>query len=290
MKSSPRRRPSSSPDDLEATDGGGPTPEVPDYSRLSGDYHWMYDDVDLKLGTRTPGVRAALRSLPENAAVLDVACGIGLDARGLANRGLRVSAADASAEMVALTRSWVSGCDRVPRVLQSTWLDLHHHFAPQTFDAVLCTGNSISHARSSSEMSHWLRSFRSMLSPGGMLVLDVQDWDAIRNLGDRLIVDPHPIERNGGTCRRSWTWRFPPDQQDQCHLDIGFEVTRDHMTTVSMHSVELRMFDRSELRSATVSAGFGNPFLDRVPGDGMYTMVAYNPDDPHSPDGPHRAG
>lgn len=250
----------------------------------------MYDDVGLKLGTRTPGVRAALRSLPPNAAVLDVACGIGLDARALTNRGLRVSAVDASAEMVALTRSWVSGCDPVPPVLQSTWVGLHEHFAPQTFDAVLCTGNSISHARSSSEMSRWLRSFRSMLKPGGMLVLDVQDWDVIRNLGDRLVVDPHPLERNDSTCRRSWTWTFSPVQKDQCRLDIGFEVTRDHKTTVSTHSVGLRAFDKPELRSSTVSAGFRNPFLDRVPGDEMYTMVAYNPDEPHSPDDPHRIG
>ena len=42
------------------------------YRSLAGDYHWFFDDVDLFLGSDTPGVRAAMALLQPGARVLDL--------------------------------------------------------------------------------------------------------------------------------------------------------------------------------------------------------------------------
>ena len=140
------------------------------YGSLAADYHWFFDDVDLFLGSDTPGVRAAMALLQPGARVLDAACGIGIDAAALLRRGFDVTASDASEEMAAATRQRLRATEA--RVVTSTWADLPASFQPGSFDAIFCIGNSIAHAPDASAAIAAFAAFRSILAPGGMLVLD----------------------------------------------------------------------------------------------------------------------
>ncbi|MDH3708123.1 MAG: methyltransferase domain-containing protein, partial [Acidimicrobiia bacterium] len=112
------------------------------YGRFAVDYDLLFDDVELRLGTTTPGVRAVLSGLRAGSRVLDAACGIGLDATWLARRGIGVTAADASAAMVAATRARLDDVGCAAEVVECTWLDLPGRLPVGSFDVVLCVGNS----------------------------------------------------------------------------------------------------------------------------------------------------
>jgi SAM-dependent methyltransferase len=134
--------------------------------------------------------------LPEPPArVLDCACGIGLLAAGLARAGYETHASDLSPEMVRRTRAL--GVDA--RVCD--WDDL-----PPTgdFDAVLCVGNSLTHARGRRAA---LAAMAVALRPGGALVLTSRNWERETALGTRLEVADELVERSGrrDLITRAWT-------------------------------------------------------------------------------------
>jgi SAM-dependent methyltransferase len=267
MTSSLHRRPRSSASEAHGSD----------YSGFAADYHWFYDDVETRLGTTTPGVRAALVSLPSRARVLDAACGIGLDTLALERRGFAVTASDASAEMVALTQARCHDAGVNVSVIESRWADLTGSVGNGIFDAVLCAGNSIAHCVDRDDMIAALRGFSAVLRPGGLLVLDTHDWEQVLSLGDRVVTDPHEVERDGLSCSRSYRWRRPLSLAEPC--TITFELNFDQRDELNRaHTVSLHPFTRSELRERLREAGFTNIGLD-ADGSDRYTATAQTSQD-----------
>ena len=83
-----------------------------------------------------------LAGLEPGARVLDCACGTGTLAVGLALRGFEVTASDASPEMVARTQALAAERGVPLQTATRTWAELDG----ERFDAVLCVGNSLTHA------------------------------------------------------------------------------------------------------------------------------------------------
>jgi hypothetical protein len=52
-------------------------------------------------------------------------------------------------------------------------------FSPHSFDALLCLGNSLPHLLSSSELDSALRDFAVCLKPGGLLLIQNRNFDAV---------------------------------------------------------------------------------------------------------------
>ena len=88
------------------------------------------------------GVRRGAGGLEPGARVLDCACGTGTLAVGLALRGFEVTASDASPEMVARTQALAAAHGAALQTATRTWAELDG----ERFDAVLCVGNSLTHA------------------------------------------------------------------------------------------------------------------------------------------------
>src|SRR5256885_7289910 len=98
------------------TDLGGPTTSASGFRRcladydlmagayeiLAADYDWMFDDDELANGRAInhPSAARLLQRISRTSAVLDAACGTGVDAAVLARRGFTVWAADGSEAMV----------------------------------------------------------------------------------------------------------------------------------------------------------------------------------------------
>jgi SAM-dependent methyltransferase len=125
---------------------------------------------------------------PPPARVLDCACGIGLLAAGLADAGYDVHAADLSPEMVARARAL--GVEAVVR----SWDDTP---ATGDFDAVLCVGNSLVHAR---DRRGALRAMAGALRPGGRLILTTRNWDREQRGGTWV------LERDGRRATVVYEW------------------------------------------------------------------------------------
>jgi SAM-dependent methyltransferase len=154
------------------------------YRSLADVYEFLTPEALL-----TPaGSFAAFASVVEGPRVLDCACGIGLLAAGLFERGFEVEASDASPEMIRRTSAY-----GVPaRVCR--WEDL-----PPTgdFDTVLCVGNSLPHAR---DRLAALRGMAGATAPGGRLVLTSRNWD--REQHD----ERYEVERDGRRALVTYAW------------------------------------------------------------------------------------
>jgi SAM-dependent methyltransferase len=153
-----------------------------EYARLADVYEFLTPEPLL---TPEGNVAAFAPWLPATGRVLDCACGIGLLAAGLARAGYDVHASDISPEMVARTRAL--GLDA--RVC--AWEDLP---PSADFDAVLCVGNSLAHAR---DRRAALSAMAGALRPGGVLVLTSRNWEREVAAGTRLEIGGRLVERGG---------------------------------------------------------------------------------------------
>ena len=97
------------------------------YRDLAADYDWLYDDDALTDGfaiTR-PAVADLLQRVGPGCAVLDAACGTGVDAAALARRGFHVRAADGSDAMVEAAAARFRREGLAIPIQQCLWPDLH---------------------------------------------------------------------------------------------------------------------------------------------------------------------
>ncbi len=108
--------------------------------------------------------------------VLDAACGTGQHAALFAGWGLDVTATDLSQAMLkrARAQAQTTGVRYV-----AAGFGQHRRLAPGPYDAVTCLGNSLPHVTSQSKLAEALADFRAVLKPGGILVLQNNNYDAI---------------------------------------------------------------------------------------------------------------
>ena len=240
------------------------------YAGLAADYHWLYDAFSLRVGTRTPGVQATIRDLPPGAAVLDAACGVGIDAKALHRRGFRVTATDASGGMVEECRARLAVEGVHVAVDRCEWEDLPRRFHSE-FDAVLCTGNSLAHAPSIDSRRAALAGLAGVLTPGGTLVLDSQDWELLHRRGSHRDDDPLVVERDGHRTTRHFDWQVPERFGDPVTLTLSLTVDGGPGAT---HTVAFCPFARADLLDELVAIGLTDTEVVQNPGDDRYAVVA----------------
>jgi SAM-dependent methyltransferase len=114
--------------------------------------------------------------------VLDAASGTGYHAWALTRGGFKVTASDGSPEMVRRTRENMTHRGLAVEVYEADWRRLSD-IVPGRYDAVLCLGNSFSHLFNEEDRIRTLAEFRSMLAPGGLLLLDHRNYDSILESG-----------------------------------------------------------------------------------------------------------
>src|SRR5262245_17430883 len=109
-------------------------------------------------------------------ALLDVSCGIGTQALGLARRGFSVTASDLSVGAISRARA---EAQRQALPIDLSVCDLwavHDHHRRQ-FDVVISAGNSTTHLMSDDDLLRALRQLYACTRPGGGCLLTVRDYD-----------------------------------------------------------------------------------------------------------------
>ncbi len=118
------------------------------------------------------------RLLPKNPKVLNVATGSGATTIGLIAYGIVKEPDIVSNEIdKEFTRVAKSEAERYGIALNLTsydWRDLDKY--PETFDAVLCLGNSLTMLLDTDDQKRALENFRNMLNPDGMLIIDERNY------------------------------------------------------------------------------------------------------------------
>jgi SAM-dependent methyltransferase len=199
------------------------------YDALATVYEFLVPDELLE----PEGAAAAFADVldGEGPRVLDCAAGTGVLAVGLALRGFDVTASDASAEMIARARALAARRGAALTTAVRTWAALDGG----PFDAVLCVGNSITHAAGRDARRAALAAMADVLAPGGLLVLTSRNWERVRARRSRLEVDDRVVERGGRRALVARAW-FLPARWDEPHgLEVAVSLLGDD-GAVTTHS------------------------------------------------------
>lgn len=204
------------------------------YGQLAEVYEWLISDAKVTPAEFAATFEDVIKLLPPEARVLDCSCGTGQLAVGLAGRGMRVSAADASAAMVRRTEDLAEEFGTALQTARASWDELPDHFDDASFDAVFCVGNSLHHANGSTGRSRALESMTHLLRPGGRLVLTSRTWELVRAAGSGLDIGERLVRRNGRDALVIYRWEIARDWEQEHHIEIAVvQVNGDGSVTVS---------------------------------------------------------
>jgi SAM-dependent methyltransferase len=170
-------------------------PTLPAYDAFSSDYD-RFVNWNNRLTFELPFLEKQLSSLGELAGlrVLDAACGTGMHALALARLGIQVSGADLSLGMVERSRANAAAAGMPTSFTQAGFGSLSAVFSPHSFDALLCLGNSLPHILTSTGLSAALVDFAACLRPGGLLLIQNRNFDAVMTRRERWMEPQNHLE------------------------------------------------------------------------------------------------
>ena len=175
-----------------------------------------------------------LRKLKEHGVVrvLDVATGTGFHSIRLIEEGFDVTSADGSPEMLA--RAFENGRrhGHILRTVQADWRWLNRD-VQESFDAVVCLGNSFTHLFDERDRRKALAEFYAVLKHDGILILDQRNYDSIIDegfsskhtyyyCGDNVSAEPTYVD--DGLAR--FRYQFP--DHSEFYLNM-FPLRRDYV-------------------------------------------------------------
>ncbi len=214
----------------------------------------QYDEI-VDPGEREAAARGFVGALLERhsvATALDVACGTGLYARALAEAGVEVTAADLSEEMLAQAKARCPAAGPAITWVQAPMQEIAERVDGR-FDAVLCMGNSLPHLLADGELAGTLAGFARLLSPGGVVVAQVLNYDRILAEGDRIV----GITRTGQTEYIRF-YDFLPGRVRFNILQVRWQQGRPRH---ELHETTLRPYTAADLTAAAAEAGFSKADL-----------------------------
>jgi 2-polyprenyl-3-methyl-5-hydroxy-6-metoxy-1,4-benzoquinol methylase len=118
--------------------------------------------------------------------ILDVSCGIGTQALGLASLGYRVTASDLSPK--AVERAGREAAQRGLNIDFSV-ADMRRAYAHhgQRFDVVLSADNAVPHLLSDDEILRALKQFFKCCKDGGGCIISVRDYEKEAGTGNQVL-------------------------------------------------------------------------------------------------------
>ena len=166
------------------------------YDQFADDYD-RFVDWQSRLSVELPFIEKILRGAApagEPASVLDSACGTGMHAIALAKDGFSVSAADLSGEMTARARANAQKAGAVIRFEAAGFGSLSRTFGTERFHAALCLGNSLPHLLRDVDLAAALADFHACLKPGGILLIQNRNFDAVMQKRERFMEPQIDVE------------------------------------------------------------------------------------------------
>jgi SAM-dependent methyltransferase len=153
------------------------------YNDLSSDYD-RFVNWQNRLSVELPFILEHLQ-LMNARSILDAATGTGMHAIALAQLGYQAAGADLSPGMIERARQNAVSAGVQVQFEIAGFGSLAQVFSPHSFDALLCLGNSLPHLLSSAELKHALADFAACLRPGGLLLIQNRNFDALMLHHDR---------------------------------------------------------------------------------------------------------
>jgi glycine/sarcosine N-methyltransferase len=179
------------------------------YDDFSEDYDRFVNWAG-RLAYELPFLEMTLAQVAPGSPVLDSACGTGMHAIALAQKGYAAAGADLSPRMVEHARANALEAGAEVRFETAGFGELAKTFGLKSFAALLCLGNSLPHVLSEAGLRGALGDFAACLRPGGVLILQNRNFDALVKSRERWM---EPQSHRDG--EREWLFlRFYDYQAD----------------------------------------------------------------------------
>lgn len=215
------------------------------YDDLASDYDTM-TDFENRLGREAAVFRPLIDRFTVHTA-LDAGAGTGFHSLVLSKLGVGVTAVDISAEMIRKLKE-NSEKFRIPvDAVVSDFENLTGHISA-TFDAVLCLGNSLVYLLTDDALLKSLSNFHSLLKPGGVLVIQILNYDRIMKERNRI----QSIRKAGDTT----FIRFYDYCENRLFFNILTVKETDGKTDHAINTVELRPLLKEQMSIYLERVGF----------------------------------
>jgi glycine/sarcosine N-methyltransferase len=224
--------------------------QVPLYDTLAADYD-RFVDWDARLAHDLPFF---LRFFGENGVerVLDAACGTGQHAIALTRRGYQVVGADLSTPMIERARQNAAALGANATFAVAGLGELAS--LGQSFDAVLCLGNSLPHLLTPAAVARALVDFATVLRPGGLLVIQNRNLDRVWAERERFM-PPQVYQEDG----QEWIFvRFYDFHPGTLTFNMLRLRRRQEGWDQDVESTELRPILQRDLGLGLAEAGFSH--------------------------------
>ena len=167
------------------------------YDRMASLYHLIFQDWDDSIERQAGQLTSIIEERWGTGcrSILDVSCGIGTQAIGLAKRGVAVSASDASEGAIARAKAEAQrrGVEIDFSVCDMREAYAHHR---RQFDVVISCDNSITHLLNDSDLLLALQQIYDCTRPGGGCLLTVRDYD--REERGTGLIKPYCVREEDG--------------------------------------------------------------------------------------------
>jgi ubiquinone/menaquinone biosynthesis C-methylase UbiE len=205
------------------------------YDDLAPLYHLIFQDWNLSVDRQGEQLAAIIRrEWPAHNEVLDVSCGIGTQAIGLAKNGFQVTASDISAKEIerAIKEADQQGQPVSFSVCDMRSASTHHRTG---FDIAISCDNSLPHLLTDEDIIVALKEMFRCIRPGGGILITVRDYD--REERGRNLVRLYGVrEQDGKRYLLFQVWDFEGDRYDLTMYFIEEDIVSKEVRTHAMRS------------------------------------------------------
>jgi len=220
-----------------------------------GEYAWAFDLlIDRPVARECTAIAGWLveRGVVPGARLLDAGCGTGRYAIELGRRGYVVEGLDQSPELIDVAKRSAIHQPSSVSFHVGNLLALPDH----RYDAILCRGvlNDIIDTGSREAV---FSSFAGALRRGGVLILDVREWEATKLRKQREPLFRKSVDTDRGKLTFTSITELDPERQ-QLFLSETHTLVSDAEESSRDYRFVMRCWTRTELESAFERGGFGS--------------------------------
>lgn len=182
------------------------------YNDLAEYYHLIYPDWEVSIQKQADALVAVLKEyqIGDSAKILDVSCGIGTQALGLAQLGYQVTASDISEGALKKAAEYAAERSLEIEFRQADMREVDQIFS-ERFEVVLACDNSVPHLPSDADIVAAFQAFHKLLDRDGIVLISLRDY-ANLELGG-IQVHPRQVREEGGSRTLLFdVWDFEGDQ------------------------------------------------------------------------------
>jgi len=225
-----------------------------------------------RIAREAPFLRRLLDGAPERS-VLDLGCGTGEHTAFFAGEGARALGVDRSESMLGAAREHEAAGHG--RFVHGDLLELGAALGDEPpFGMAVCLGNALPHVHSDGDMSRLLAGVHAALAPGGVLLVQIVNYEGILATGQRHL--PVNVRPGDDDDREIVFLRLLKDAGDgrilffPATLELAPDDEDEPLRLVQARRVELRAWTRASLGPLLERAGFavewcgdmqGGPFV-----------------------------